>query len=349
MQDIIQSYIDENLPFFAFKLPDERKVKIGLADEARSINFTELENISKNSFIIFPFDNNLSSGWAFSSKEENEITIEESDFYDEYKFDDSIDSFSLYEFNNYKLQFSEMMESFQKENVSKAILSKVIEVEKSASFSVVDMFKRLLNKYPSTYVFLFSTKETGMWMGASPELLFSRVGDRCKTVSLAGTRSPDDTIDKWTNKEKEEQGMVTSFIDDVLSKNHVVDYHKENIKLINVGSVSHLKTSYEFKITSETSWGNIIKELHPTPALCGEPKLKAMKLIQRVEPHNREFYGGFMGFIDKDINLYVNLRSMKIENKDLKIFVGGGLTKKSILEDEWNELKLKSQILLSIL
>lgn len=346
---MIDKYLELGLPLFAFKLPNEKVINFALINEVKSVDFESLKFLSGNSFVMFPFDTNKSNGWAFSVKSIEKSEIKPFSQNSNYVFDKSLKSFSSSEFEKYKSQFSLMMSELQKGAVDKVILSKVVETTKKSDLSVGEIFNRLSSKYQSTFVFLVSTKETSLWMGASPELLFSKNGDICKTVSLAGTRSPEDSAEKWTDKEREEQGMVTTFIDEVLRKYNIDDYQKDSAQIVNVGTVSHLKTSYQFQINSSISWNNIVQDLHPTPALCGEPKAKAMSLIEKVEPHNREFYGGFVGFIDKDVNLYVNLRSMKVEDNDLKIFVGGGLTKKSNLEDEWNELQLKSQILLSIL
>ncbi len=349
MRKLLKSYIDNKISFCAFRMPNENKVKLILVDKVKSINFSDLENLPQNTFVMFPFDVRGLNSLAFLSKSVEEISYSDNCSDESFKLETIFDFFSDSEFDKYKGQFTNMLNSFESGLANKAILSKLLKVENFEVSLLPDVYSRLLIEYPSTFAFIVSSPETGMWMGASPELLFSKSDEIGKTFSLAGTRSKDDDIDSWTAKEREEQGIVTNFIDKVLENNNIDNYKKEEIQLVKMGNISHLKTVYEFKLNSDFQWSKIVEDLHPTPAIGGDPKNISIDLINNVEPHNREYYCGFLGFIDKDVNLYVNLRSMKIENNDLKIFVGGGLTKKSNLEDEWNELKLKSQILLSIL
>ncbi len=91
--------------------------------------------------------------------------------------------------------------------------------------------------------------------------------------------------------------------------------------------------------------------MHPTPAVAGYPKQKAIDFILENENYNREFYTGYFGFINKDKSskLFVNLRCMQIEKKKLSVYVGGGITKDSNPLNEWQETEDKSKTLLSVL
>ncbi len=116
----------------------------------------------------------------------------------------------------------------------------------------------------------------------------------------------------------------------------------------------------------------IISALHPTPAVCGLPKEKAKKFILSEENYDREFYTGFLGELNlqknvqrsrtrrnvenlayravkKETGLYVNLRCMKIEDGKAVLFVGGGITKDSVPEDEWEETVNKAQTMKKVL
>ena len=100
--------------------------------------------------------------------------------------------------------------------------------------------------------------------------------------------------------------------------------------------------------------------MHPTPAICGFPKEAAKQFIQENENYNREYYTGFLGEINflettnrnsnkrnvennaytavkKVSNIFVNLRCMQIIDQIAIIYVGGGITKDSIPQAEWEE------------
>jgi isochorismate synthase len=116
----------------------------------------------------------------------------------------------------------------------------------------------------------------------------------------------------------------------------------------------------------------IISALHPTPAVCGLPREKAKNFILSEENYNREFYTGFLGELNlqknvqrsrtrrnvenlayravkKETDLYVNLRCMKIEEGKAILFVGGGITKDSVPEDEWQETVNKAETMKKVL
>jgi len=94
-----------------------------------------------------------------------------------------------------------------------------------------------------------------------------------------------------------------------------------------------------------------VEALHPTPAVAGQPKEDAIRFIKELEPHDREYYTGFLGPINKDreIDLFVNLRCAKITPTSLSLYVGGGITLDSDPADEWDETRWKAESLLKIL
>ncbi len=116
----------------------------------------------------------------------------------------------------------------------------------------------------------------------------------------------------------------------------------------------------------------LLKALHPTPAVCGLPRAEAQEFIKHFESYDRSFYTGFLGELNKlednskvrnrrnvenlayktltpATRLFVNLRCMQFKSSINEIYVGGGITKDSIPEDEWEETVNKAQTIASIL
>jgi len=90
----------------------------------------------------------------------------------------------------------------------------------------------------------------------------------------------------------------------------------------------------------------------PTPAVAGQPKEDAIQFIKELEPHDRDYYTGFLGPVAQakgEIDLFVNLRCLKITPDYLSLYVGGGITLDSDPADEWNETRWKAESLLKIL
>lgn len=214
------------------------------------------------------------------------------------------------------------------------------------------LFERLFILYPTAFRYIWYHPKTGMWCGASPELLLESDGNCFKTMALAGTRAPDSFGRVlWTEKEREEQQFV---VDDIASKLQKVLTVIKISKTVNhkAGTVVHLRTDISGCVKKgKNSLYDIVQSLHPTPAVCGCPAEKALNFIKTFEGYDREFYTGFMGPMgksDQDTSLYVNLRCMKIDQGMAHIYVGGGITRGSDPHQEWLETENKLQTMLQV-
>ena len=157
-------------------------------------------------------------------------------------------------------------------------------------------------------VYCWYHPKVGLWIGATPELLFKVEGKQLTTISLAGTQ-PYRRISKpiWTNKEIEEQQIVTDYI-----KHQIEPYTKHvnisDVETIKAGNLLHLKSRITSIIDDSADLKSIIEALHPTPAVCGFPKQKAKDFILNNENYNREYYTGFLGEL--------NLKQLKTRNSN---------------------------------
>ena len=87
--------------------------------------------------------------------------------------------------------------------------------------------------------------------------------------------------------------------------------------------------------------------MHPTPAIGGYPKNKAMDMIRQLK-EDRGWYGGPIGWIDNNLDgqFYLNIRSGLGVDKNLYLFSGSGITEKSNSENEWMETEQKFNLML---
>lgn len=205
---------------------------------------------------------------------------------------------------------------------------------------------KLRERYPNAFVYALNSERFGVWVGASPETMIIGEGDDFRTVSLAGTKSAGKG--DWANKEKEEQKIVTSYINNVLAEFGATQIQLNGPYVINSGPVDHLKTDISFSFS-----GNILSlldHISPTPAVCGVPKELALNWITNNESSSRELYGSYIGYFEENkVNTFVNLRSMQVGSNGVRLYVGGGITADSIATDEWNETELKAKTLLDLL
>jgi isochorismate synthase len=110
----------------------------------------------------------------------------------------------------------------------------------------------------------------------------------------------------------------------------------------------HLKTTIFAENIALEKAKILLNELHPTPAVCGVPKDKALKIINELEANNRSFYTGYIGLVENnELELFVNLRCASVFKDSVSVFVGGGITTKSNPEKEWEETELKSKVIIN--
>ncbi|MCW5911910.1 MAG: chorismate-binding protein [Cyclobacteriaceae bacterium] len=215
---------------------------------------------------------------------------------------------------------------------------------------LVAMFERLCEKHPQAFVSFISSPQTGTWMGATPELLVRVSRNRFKTIALAGTLpySPDTNLKTvaWTQKEIEEQALVSRYIISCFKKIRLREYEEHGPKTIVAGNVLHLKTEFEvdMQATNFPQLGSVmLKLLHPTSAVCGMPLESALEFLQNHEGYPREFYSGYLGPLNirNQSQLYVNLRCMQFFANQVRFYAGAGVTIDSVPGDEWNETEIK--------
>ena len=234
--------------------------------------------------------------------------------------------------------------------IKKLVLSQSKEIDIPKNFNLIELFKRAISKYPSAYNFLFYTPQTGLWFGSTPEILLSKEGAQCRSVALAGTQRKDDYLkdSTWSDKNREEQRYVVDFIASKLNKLNL-KYTLSEPYTVEAASLVHLKSDFDFQVDKSINIGDLLSQLYPTPAICGVPKEEAFRFIIENEGYNREYYSGFCGEIgEENVELYVNLRSMKILNNSLQLYAGGGIVPKSLLEMEWREIESKMETMSSL-
>lgn len=215
------------------------------------------------------------------------------------------------------------------------------------STAAAALFTEALNMHPGTFVCMLNSPPHGTWLGASPERLL--VGDRNVVVidSLAGTMPADEapaTALQWGAKERDEQELVTGTITRTLSELGVTQVLRLPTQVKRAGRVAHLHTAITGQL-GVVAIHQVVRALHPTPAVCGMPTRAAAAFIGAHEPHDRGLYTGFWGPWNFNglTHLFVNLRCMQFFPNEACLYLGGGITSGSNAEAEWRETEQKAQ------
>ena len=252
----------------------------------------------------------------------------------------------------YTQAFERFITPLQKKHFQKLVLSRSSTKHINDDFSPLAAFVRAGNNYPRMMIYLCHTPVSGTWVGSTPEILLSGHGKEWHTVALAGTMPMQNEVMPmdWDKKNQDEQGYVADYIRRIIKKFG----NKMNEKgpyTARAGQLVHLKTDFYFLLKNTDNIGNLLQELHPTPAVCGLPKEDAFRFILENEGYDRSYYSGFIGWLDTEghTDLYVNLRCMEIKPGETTLYAGGGILASSEIESEWTETGDKMNTMKSIL
>lgn len=241
----------------------------------------------------------------------------------------------------------------------KVVPSRTKKITLDDQFDIVETFQKLSNAYPTALVSFVSVPGIGHWLGATPETLVTVEGKTLfKTVALAGTLPYKEGMNlkavAWTEKEIEEQALVERYVISCFKKIRLREYEEHGPKSMVAGNLIHLKSEFvvDMVATNFPQLGTVMLQLlHPTSAVCGMPLDPALQFLKENEGYDREFYAGYLGpvNIENNINLFVNLRCMKLGDGEALLFAGAGVTVDSVPENEYAETEMKFNTLLNII
>lgn len=255
-------------------------------------------------------------------------------------------------YDRYYAAFRRFMEPLKEKTIKKLVLSRPAFCPIDNEFSPLETFVKACNDYPRMMTYLCHTPVTGTWLGSTPEILLSGNAQNWKTVALAGTLPIVDGIEptEWNSKNKEEQAIVAEYVRGIIKK-HGMKITEKGPYTARAGQLVHLKTDFLFQLKETKFLGELLKELHPTPAVCGLPKKEAYQFIAENEGYDRRYYTGFIGWMDLEgqTDLYVNLRCMEIRTTEVKLYAGGGILPSSEVRNEWDETNQKMKTMKNIL
>lgn len=340
---IARILFSKNIPFCIYRFPNEQKISIAL-------DKTLLEANNRKTFWFAPFIANNSNEDIFfvvlNADEINESFLNFAQSLPQQKeIHSNLPNATTKAQYFHRIQL--YLEEIHKGNLDKAVLSRVILEEKPQDFNPIDFFLKLANDYPDTFIHFSQHPTSGIWIGATPELLIKKQENKFYIMALAGTQARHKAGLKynWHSKEIEEHQMVNQHIEQVLKKYACAVLDKKALQTVESAQVAHLKTDYIFEETKSIELASLLKDLHPTPSIGGLPVKNGIDCILQHEGYDRKYYCGFIGETNfsETTNLYINLRCLQVGKEHLAIYVGGGITAASNPEDEWKETILKSK------
>lgn len=361
-QEIYKQLLDKNITFVTFRLPKQSSVTTYIQTTPGTVQWKSIHDISeKKGFVMAPFDTRNGKKYImvkpdiiFEDNPGQEVMEQVHSLPANKQPDWDITPPVVTRKEDYMQQVKTIRKQISTGYFQKSVLSRIKMVKGNYFELARKIFDETCHRHPNAFVYLFKS-DHHFWLGASPEPLLRLQDGIASTVSLAGTRThslANMKLGNWTMKEVLEQEYVTRYIHDILREFRIKDYRVTSPYVKKAGDLVHLRTDFSFRYAQvkDRIW-ELLDSLHPTPAVAGQPKDEAISFIKQLEPHDREYYAGFLGPMISDdiVDLFVNLRCMKITPDYLSLFIGGGITLESIPEDEWEETQWKAKSLLNII
>ncbi len=235
--------------------------------------------------------------------------------------------------------------------LNKIVLARKTTLQFSQPVSIWSCLNQLMDKAKHATIFAFQFSPSLCFLGATPEKLFERVGQSLSADVLAGTRPRGTTSDEDLQYEQElfnsakdryEFQIVKNFLQMSISPLSKEMKWGGQDSILKASHVQHIHNRLNVVLRRGIFDEELIEALHPTPALGGFPREKAVPLLRQMESFDRGWYGGPIGIISPEgANLYVAIRSALIRERSLHLFAGTGIVQGSIAEQEWEELEQK--------
>jgi len=145
-----------------------------------------------------------------------------------------------------------------------------------------------------------------------------------------------------SEKDLREHQYVATHVEKRLRHLCETGIHKGDLSLLQLATVQHLITHFDGMLASDVSDADVLAAMHPTPAVGGYPVDRAVKKIDELEPFDRGWYAGPVGWIGHDAAEFaVAIRSGLVTGDRLHLFGGAGIVNGSTAESEWREIENK--------
>ena len=232
----------------------------------------------------------------------------------------------------------------EKDILEKIVLANRIKIKLKNKLDLVEILKRFKKKQPNTCRYVWKRNSKDILFGASPEKLFSFSKPNLTLEALAGTISTNSNFKKLlkSTKDLKEHNYVTQYLIKCLEVSKITNFKKSDIKVNSFGDISHLQTLIFSKVENICPF-ELLKNLHPSPAVCGYPKNAALDWINTLESFPRGNYASPMGWVDSSGNasFLLAIRGARCIEENIEFTAGSGIVSGSVLEKEIDEIKLK--------
>jgi isochorismate synthase len=242
--------------------------------------------------------------------------------------------------------------------LDKLVLSRSCRIVADVALSPLRVLRRLRLAHPGSTVFAVG-RGASVFVGATPELLASVRGGELRTTAVAGTVARGGSAEhdrelaeslRASVKERREHALVVEELGRALlplcSRLEV----PAEPELLTTDTLRHLRTPIHGELRDGVGLLDVVERIHPTPAIAGAPRARALAALRSRERESRGWYGGGVGWLDgRDGAVSVAIRAALLEGRTAHLQAGAGIVAGSSWEAELEEVRLKLRPLLAAL
>jgi menaquinone-specific isochorismate synthase len=251
------------------------------------------------------------------------------------------------------------LDSISDGEMEKVVLARRLRLTFSSPPALGMVMERLMAAYPACLVFAIG-QGNSTFLGATPEQLVSLDKGHVSVTCLAGSAPRGATVEQdevignellERHKDQREHAYVVQAVHESLSSLCTDVTYNHQPGLLKLPSVQHLSTHFSATASADTHVLDLAQALHPTPAVGGTPRNKAMEAIRTIERADRGWYAAPVGHIDAsgDGEFGVAIRSALMQGNKALLYAGAGIVEGSEPDLELAEVELKLNAMRSVL
>jgi isochorismate synthase len=252
--------------------------------------------------------------------------------------------------NEWRTIVGDAVDEIRAGDLRKVVLARSVHGSSAKPVNAFDVLHRLSDTHRDALIFGY-WRDGKVFAGASPERLAQLDGREISASSLAGTVRRGVTPEEdarlaaeleASEKDLIEHAAVREMLHEILSEVGVNVSAPDSPEILTLSNVHHLHTEVRANLCDDYSLLDVVGRLHPTPAVGGTPRGRALEFIREKEQLDRGWYAAPVGWMDRNRGEFaVALRSGIIEADKFALYAGCGIVGDSDPEEELAESILK--------
>jgi menaquinone-specific isochorismate synthase len=262
--------------------------------------------------------------------------------------------------SNWERAVETSLEAIHRGVIEKAVLARTLDVELDGRLDPALVVERLWDVNRGSHVFLFEPVPGAAIVGAAPETVATLRDGVFHATAVAGSIRRGETPREQaelaarllaSDKDRAEQRIA---LDDMLARLDTIAHQirtDPQPHVLTLARIQHLETEIRAMVPAGVGVLDLLRLLHPTPAVCGLPRDAALTFLAEEEPFERGWYAGPVGWFDADGNgvFAPALRTGVRTGSGWRLFAGAGIVHGSVPSMEWEETGIKFEPMLEAL